>query len=304
MFKFLKQSPATKEVAIAETKGKTTKQIVEEIHETFYTEVDRLLADAKVMKSTETQYQTLIDKAAKLKALGFSGTRECAVAESEIARLNEIEQKNSEKNSLKDAIEYFSQKYPLYKFITEDSVKKICAKYGLVYGDVSRYKGTVPDKNLNEMERFKIQETDECWVTMVNRVSVDSTYMNRTYRRVPIQYQAPPVKDTEPVLATYIDRDEWQANIAHRIMMNQLRYNIDNNEPFPEKCPLEIAAPKCDFSMKGMEVVDGKLTEKAIEIPDPVVLQPVHFRGKKHYLIVSAWGLEASDELVVNEKMN
>jgi hypothetical protein len=36
-----------------------------------------------------------------------------------------------------------------------------------------------------------------------------------------------------------------------------------------------------------------------IEVSDPVVLHPVMFKGIKYYLIITAWGLEASDELVV-----
>ena len=41
-----------------------------------------------------------------------------------------------------------------------------------------------------------------------------------------------------------------------------------------------------------------------IEIPDPVVLQPVFFKGRKHYLIVTAWGIEAEDDLVKNSNHN
>jgi hypothetical protein len=39
---------------------------------------------------------------------------------------------------------------------------------------------------------------------------------------------------------------------------------------------------------------------------DPIVLYPVHHNnnGSKYYLIVTAWGDEASDSLVVNHKMN
>ena len=39
---------------------------------------------------------------------------------------------------------------------------------------------------------------------------------------------------------------------------------------------------------------------KTVNIPDPVVLQPVC----GGYLIVCAWGDEASDEIVVNQQMN
>lgn len=57
MFKLFNRS-AKNEVVVAEPKadfkGKTTNQIIDEIHESFFTEVDRLLADAKILKSDET----------------------------------------------------------------------------------------------------------------------------------------------------------------------------------------------------------------------------------------------------------
>ena len=70
------------------------------------------------------------------------------------------------------------------------------------------------------------------------------------------------------------------------------------------KCPLEIAAPLEDFNMKGAELKDFKISNIPIKIPDPVVLKPVIFNNNKYYLIVTAWGKEASDEIVVNSKFN
>lgn len=67
-------------------------------------------------------------------------------------------------------------------------------------------------------------------------------------------------------------------------------------------CPLEIVAPSNDFDMKNMQIKDFQLSAKPA--PDPIVLQPVWFKGKKHYLIVTAWGLEAGDESVVNANHN
>lgn len=67
-----------------------------------------------------------------------------------------------------------------------------------------------------------------------------------------------------------------------------------------EKASLEIVGNKDDFDMRGMEAVDYELKD----IPDPIVLQPVFHNGAKHYLIVTAWGEEASDSKVVNQVMN
>ena len=75
MFNLFKKS-AINLIEVAEPKvnlkGKTTNQIIEEIHETFYTEVDRLLADAKILNSLETDKGELILKQEKLKSLGYT----------------------------------------------------------------------------------------------------------------------------------------------------------------------------------------------------------------------------------------
>lgn len=243
---------------------KSVSQMVEEIHGTFYTEVDRLLADAKIAKSLDTDKQELINKCMRLKALGFTNTKEVKEAHIEMARLDTLQRENKSKKTLMEAINYFSFKYPNYKFITEDSVKKICQEYGLVYGKICRYSGTVPDKNLKQMEQFAIKEDDEVyeyiettWSAFGGSSMVRQQYMTKT--------------EQEGYLA--MDRD-----------------TISRRSYFTESCSkasLEIAAPLKDFNMEGMETKNFKISK--IEIPDPVVLQPVLYQKQKYYLIVTAW---------------
>lgn len=254
-------------------KKKSVDDLIEEIHESFYTEVDRLLADARISRSLETDKQDLIDKATRLRNLGFKNTKEVIEAQQEIDRLRELESTNKMNQDLVNAIEYFSARYFNYKFITEDSVKKICAKYNLVYGTIDKYIGTVPDKNLKHIEDFKIKEEDVCY----NEINND-----RWNRRV-TKYE---VRSKQ-----YVDKE---------IKMG--RADLYGSDHSFEKCPLEIVAPLKDFNMKAHEVKDFKISK--IEIPDPVVLQPVIYNDQKHYLIVTAWGIEASDELVVNFNHN
>ncbi len=252
-------------------KEKTVNEIIEEIHETFYTEVDFLLSSAKISNSLDTDKQDLIDKCNRLKAIGFNNTKEVKEAEIEIDRLNKLQTENEEKIELIEAINYFSFKYPNYKFITEDSIKKICAKYNLIYGEISNYIGTVPDKNIKDMENFKIDPNDECYIkNFIGSI----TYLNAEQ---------------------FKDEKEGCENIIREYAFAGLRYVY-------EKCSLEIAAPLKDFDTKNMEIKDFKLSK--IEIPDPVVFQPVIYKSKKYFLIQTAWGLEASDEYVVNHKMN
>lgn len=273
---FKKSTVQKKPTSKATTEApKTIAEVVEEIHETFYTEVDKLIIYANQFNSLKTDKQSLIEKCERLRALGFTKTKEIVEGEQELLRISELKKENDEKKDLIQAINYFSQKYPIYKFITEESVRKICVKYGLVYGSIEGYIGAVPDENLKQMEDFKISELDECHFIKEHRA-----YVNNKFK--------------------YVNKLECeeQKNLSYK---EDYLKKMDSFKTF-SKCPLEIAAPPTDFNTAGKEVENSKIIKAPI--PDPIVLQPVIFKNKKHYLVVTAWGAEASDESVVNERMN
>jgi hypothetical protein len=253
MFKFLNTLPAK----VTElTKPRVT---IEEIHEAFNTEVDRLLEYANV-RPAPISYTDQEAKADRLLKLGFNSSSDVTKVKDIQLKRQQVAQELHDKDKLISAINYFSMHYPNYKFITEASVKVLCNKYGLIYGPVSRFKGDVPAKNLEQIEKFKVKDEDCVY-----------------------QYR----------------HDSWSGNpyfmlgsYAHA-KANSIRY---------QKQTLEIAAPMKDFDTTGMELKDFKL--EVIPPKDPIVLCPVLHGNTKHFLIVTAWGPEATDELVVNQKFN
>lgn len=303
-----KKNPKTSskpvDTVIYERGQKTTSELIEEIHESFFTEVDSLLASAKIANSLDTDKQALIDKCLRLKALGFTSTKEVKEAEKEIERLDALKEDNDKKQSLIEAINYFSMKYPNYKFITEDSVKKICAKYGLIYGEIGRYIGTVPDKNLKHIEEFNVFEEDQIRISYTGYISsflgsevrLDIKYKSQKEHLEKELKLLNEIKASDPAGTLMYKSHFFEIDLYRQINANARGRSVDM------LCPLEIAAPAKDFDTNGMEVKDFKLSK--IEIPDPVVLKPVIFNHQKHYLIVTAWGLESQDELVVNERNN
>ena len=289
MFNLFNKKPENKSVEVVEPKavfkGKTTNEVIEEIHETFYTEVDRLLDDALKSNSLDTDKQELIDKCNRLKRLGFTNTHEVKETEKEITRLHNLKRENETKQNLIEAINYFRFKYPTYKFITESSVKKICKKYGLVHGEVSLYTGKVPDKNMAQMEQFKVLDEDECFI------EEDFYLSSQTGRRsISKKYKS------------HKEHKDEQEKASKEYGYGLTKYYHHGLNTVSMVCPLEIAAPVKDCNMEGMEVKDYKISK--IEIPDPVVLKPVIFNKTKYYLIVTAWGIEGSDEMVINEINN
>lgn len=235
-------------------------KIVEEIHETFFTEVDRLLADAKILRSTHSDKEDLLERKSNLEKLGFVSAKPVVEGSDEFNRLRQIKNDNVKRENLVNTIKYFSFKYPMYKFITEESVEMICKKYNLMYSEVSNYIGDVPDKNINDMLNFSIKDEDACYGS---RAPYSSQFINIGYD-------------------SYTQREGL-------------------TDYYTIKLPFEICAPMIDF--KDDLVAKGHKLENA-PILDPIVLQPVYHNNKKHYLIVTAWGIEAEDPLVMNANLN
>lgn len=226
-------------------------KVIQQIHNEFDTAGDRLLKQAEsiLSKSTDTS------KAERLKKLGFASA-------GPVSRANTYKDQKEKSYALAQRIEYFRTYYPNNKFITQEMVKTICTKYGLVCGSIALYLGDVPLKNIEEMEAFKLREEDfsrfKCGM-LFNHWLGTKPFWGYTKRDGQTPYHCPKEK------------------MEHT-----------------EQEPFEICAPEKDFNTAGMSKRDVFL------VPDPIVLQPVD----GGFLIVSKWGLEASDELAVNHAHN
>lgn len=225
-----------------------------EIHHEFHTAADKLVLEARTIIAEAASKN--VSKVSRLEALGFKQA-------AQVTELKPLQQKAELSKEQIESLNYYTLNYPNNKFITEEQVKIICHKYNLVCGDVGRFTGFIPDKNLKDIEKFKLKSEDHY------KDKSESTYG----------------KD----IGKIID-DGGRSSREYPSLFKIIKGNINN---------LQICAPVKDMDLKGLELIEGyKLTKK--HIPDPVVLQPV----KNGYLILTAWGDEASDELVVNNKFN
>lgn len=130
-----------------ESKGKSSVQIIEEIHNEFDTAQDRLLSEAKSILDNVvlSEVEKMESTAHRLKSLGFIKTALVKKADEITSKLV----KSKEEASL---IMYYKQTYPFLKFLTESELDRICKKWNLVYNSVRTYIKDVPEKNLKEIE--------------------------------------------------------------------------------------------------------------------------------------------------------
>lgn len=245
---------------------------VKEIHADFYEAEERLFVEAVGLQSRPMPPKKLAER---YRDAGFGNVKPVKTYLAE-------DSKRKSCDDLIQCIEYFRVNYPNYKFITETEVKKLCEKYSLLLGEASKYTGDMPEKNLIDVENFKLKKED--WIKRYSHSSLMSYF--------------------ESAINDYIS---GSSNLQHRIAYGVDPYSVTMPQRSPsstkeedtEQPKFKICAPKEDFNTLGYEIKDGyKL------VYDPIVLQPVYKNGIEGYLIITAWGDESSDEIVVNETMN
>lgn len=236
MLNFLKQKP--KQVVPSVT--------VEDVHREFLTASEKLLSEAKdILKEKQA------DKARRLLSFGFSVTKDVVESAEFLV-----------KKQIAELIERYSISHPFNKVIHEVDVKSICDKYNLLRGELNRFKGFVPEKNLQEIERFKYPDG----------FHVFEDWYGGENRRFKTHNEA----------LKYKEQQEKESTSKYVIQAPSYK--------------LRICAP-----VKDMVVYSTDHVVDRVIVPDPVVLYPIE---KGCWLIVTAWGDEASDPLVINEKMN
>lgn len=272
---------------------------IEQIHREFAIAGETLLEEA--MKALDANKDINLSKLERLTSLGFKNAQEVEP----LTKIKETVELSEETINL---VKHYKKHYPFNNFITEEQVKEICHKYNLVHGTNDRYKGFVPEKNIREIENFKVREEDTNFLKAIELHSKGGYYVPNgtiyTLENAEIRtrggYSHIFLKNDVSKYPHHAFQkqasDEWfYASDSYNLFglnhIESARLIIkDPNES------LTICAPVKDMDISGLELIEGYKLQRKIEIPDPVVLREV--RGG--YLIVTAWGDEANDPLVMN----
>ena len=237
------------------------------VHKEFKEAGDKLFDEAS--RILESKKVLNMPKYKRLKELGFTAAKEVVEAETILS-----ERKMHE--DLVNLVQHYRMRYPFNKFITLEKLQEICKKYGLIYGPVSRYTGFIPEAKLSEMEKFKFKKEDAPLEFQFGWSWYDEEELKKPWNSFPG--------------SKYLDdQDKYDESLnAGKPMNNYCRYRDSE---------LLICAPLKDMKVDAWERISNY---QIVPVPDPVVLKEV----KGGFLIVTAWGDEASDPNVVNEINN
>ncbi len=260
-----KKSP---EVAVA--------SIEQQIYNDVYSAQSLILEEAKRILAIPPVFDSAkAERLRQLEKLGFSNF-------DEVKKLKEEREQHREYKELDEMINYYNRIYPLHRFISQKSVQIIIKKYNLLLANAGDYIAEIPEKNQQEIVNFKIRrndirkpsEMDEGWMSIMIPRPIYFPDLDYLFHKTLAEESGDPEKYFQD-----LEQEKKRKRLAYE------------REMLPGK-HLLIIAPQHKLDTNGKVIIDGILRPNK----DPIVLQPV----TAGYLIVSSWGLEASDPLVVN----
>lgn len=236
--------------------------------------VDYVSTTEESIEKFKLDNKTTLDKAEKLRSLGFINTPAISKGKEIVDTANE---KMAVIETSKEEMELTNKyrlEYPMYKFIPERIYNEVMEKYDLYKSEPKRYIKEIPTKNLEEIINFKSK-------------------IKPLYELV-YNYSRFIGSGWSTVIATSNDETEL-------IKMMDNKYNSRNFEfsyEVTEKNTLEITAPIDHFNLEKSEISSRSI--KDIVVEDPIVTHQV----KGGYIIVSVWDKEAEIPEIINGNFN
>lgn len=273
---------------------KDAQTIIAEIHNEFDTAEDRLLKEANEILSIHKSKMTDEEKAMKLENLGFINTPI-------VKQINQSKTQIVKSKSEAELIQNYKLNYPFLKFLTENELNRICQKYNLIYAPVKHYIKDVPEKNVNEIHNAQSLKSSDAPKDKIRFFVKDFT-SNATSDQKKQLRNGIIVNADDFGSLVWINNNE----VARKYFKVDYRIctydNINRTVEIEKRDGLFICAPKSDFDLNGLTKMNDFSYANTVryEIPDPIVFR--YCKGGVQ--VLSKWGLEASDEALINEINN
>lgn len=275
---------------------KNEKAVIKEIHDSFDNAQEELLKEAESIINS-TSNDLLIDKAERLKKLGFTSS---IVAK----KGSEVRDKLIQSKEDAELVAYYKQNYPLMKFLRESQLDEICGKYNLIYAPVKNYIKDVPEKNLRDIENAQsLKENDEVGNIEKLKIHKDNSFVSgdidiynlAVKKGIEVDYPESIFRISRPMLSELRYKG---GPLPFSTRFSTMDFSLENCD----KSGLFIAAPKSHFNTSGLTKKGkfGFMNVTVKEVKDPIVFR--YCRGGIQ--VITKWGLEASDEMLLNEIEN
>lgn len=300
--------------------------IIEKIHEEFKRSADSSLKKSKKFlksyKPIEIKESSDVDF---LKSIGFNNV--------DFVRQQDEFNKNAVEKNFQDTLKLENDKalaerilelkklYPNYSVVTEDTIKSICNKYGLVFASSKYYTGSIPNKNIAELQEFTknvvIDDDNKIYYRFITKHSI---------------YEKSNEEFLKKYLSIYITKERYDDS-PRDFYYDAVVPIYEKDDDNYELVDFFIAAPPKDFNFekiniyssfingivyaKNSEILSAAKGVKTIQmIEDPVIVKPI--MGYEHksaesskykinteikplFLLATLWGIEKYDPALNNK---
>ena len=200
-------------------------------------------------------------------------------------------------------IKAFQERYEgIIKFIILPQLERISEKYNLYVRDIADFIGDIPEENINDMLNFKVcvEDLPEDFVEVVTKMEALKSH---TASKIREAYKDNFMMDySNPMGMNYKTNAFISLTELGELYQEVKELGIQYKRQFAQPI-IQIAATKEMFADKAFERSEARILSAADWEPiakaqvdlDPIVL----VRTKKSgFLIPTAWGDEANDELL------
>lgn len=271
-------------------------KVIQEIHDMVFSMDSK--TDNRIQLALKRAYDKEGQKRySKLKDLGFNNLS--TFKETEDTNVKELEEIN-------DVMNEYAVLYPNHKFILQQDIHKVCEKYGLVLTSPDRFTGAIPEKNQRDIIDFEHKHDDEMFfldkdaasniLTTASKVVKETRSSDRSSYRIPNTF-------SHMVSIAVKNYDRKINSRASELLLN---HPPVGDFHFKVRSGIFLASTPDLVNMENCVVRNNTVTldiEKYTPtktVPDPIVFAKV----PKGAIIITAWGEEASDPLVVNQNNN
>lgn len=230
--------------------------------------------------------------------------------------------------------EYNEKYHGQYKFILTPQLERICEKYNLYVRGVSQFLGDIPEPNIRDLMNFKVHLNDlphnlaQVAMDVLQLASYKTAMDFSGNIRSPFNGYKISLEEYGRVvnacsfgsrMLDYVPHVENAPTIEKKAEYKRNLQMVNRHEGVP----VQIAAVKGLFTEESMQnpsriLNTAEMSARSQVDMDPIVLFPVYRNqpfeqpGKSPiyrsshigYLVITAWGDEANDELIHNPQKN
>jgi len=184
------------------------------------------------------------------------------------------------------AQEYERKYFGQYKFLLKPQLERLCEKYDLYVRNPEFFLGDIPEKNVKDIMDFKVDISDL------------SNFSGLSYQKQMELIET--IKKNLNIFSNEFNKCEYEAHLDIPIeYIRRIDRELNINT-------IQIAAVKKLFDEKAFATSSARILDMPELEPihkvelDPIVLCEVN----GGYIVVTAWGDEANDELLFDQKQN